>query len=288
MEADLKRQAILWGHLLITLPAIAPMPLVVLFHRYLFLPGWPYYITIAGALGYQWYAAAMPRWRRAMVSKGLPETEVEEIAREGGLVIPGADVVGLFALHSTAAALCATYLNLSVTGVFVRRVLPLTGSPAPAYAADFYLQHFELANLIPAFVLGYLISIKFPKLGSFAWVLPTVVICYKLATFVDPNVSVLTGGHPWQRFSYYFVIQELMPSFNNLRGSDPLRVVEQITVVASFYSSIAYSAGAFAMKTKVLQRIAASVSRESESGVIEPAEAGVAVIASDSTKQPTE
>jgi hypothetical protein len=151
---------------------------------------------------------------------------------------------------------------------------------------DFYLQHFEFANVIPAFILGYIISRKFPEFGSWGWLLPTAVISYKLLTFSDPNVSVLAASNPWRRFSYYFVIEPRMPTLYDLRGSDFHRVLEQVTVVAAFYSSIAYSIGAFAMKTKVLQRILERLSREPEPEVIGPEEAGVLVIADDSMEDP--
>ncbi len=284
--ADFKGRALLWGHLLVTLPAISAITLVLLFRKYLFVPGWPYYVTTGAALGYQWYAAAMPRWRMALRRKDISETEVEETARKGGLFLPGASAVGLLALHTTAAALSATYLNLWLAGRFVHWVLPLLGAPAPRYVMDFYLQHFEVANVIPALLLGYAIARKLPEFGSWAWLLPTLVISYKLLTFAEPNVSVLAASNPWHRFSYYFVIERLMPTFYDTRGSDPERVVQQVTVVASFYSSIAYSVGALAMKTKVLQRIFESLSREPEPEVISPEEAGVVVIADDSVEHP--
>jgi hypothetical protein len=268
--ANLKGRAILWGHLVVTLPAIAAIPLVFLFCNYLYVSVsvyFVYYVTAGAAIGYQWYAAAMPRWRMALRRKGLSESEIEAIARQGGLALPGASAVGIFALQTSAAALCATYLNLWLAGRIVHWVLPLIGASAPHNAIYFYMQHFELANAIPAFVLGYIISRKFPEFGSWAWLLPTLVILHKLITYAEPNVSVFAVSHPWHRFSYYFVIAR--PRFNFLpSGLD--RLFEQIRVVAPFYSSLAYSVGAVAMKTNALQRVRESFPNVPDAEIIQP------------------
>ena len=282
--ADVKQRALLWGHLLVTLPAVAVLGAVLFFRKYLFVPGWPYYITVGLALAYQWHTAAMGRWRTALRKRGFPESEVEDIAENGGLVLPGASSAGLLAIHTTAAGLCATYLNLWLAGLLVRWILPLIGQPAPPHVMDFYLQHFEFANVVPAFLLGCVIVRKFPELSTWAWLVPTAVIIYKLVTFAEPNVSVLVSGDPWHRFSYYFLIQRVAPTLKftptsfEWGGPDPVRVLEQITVVAAFYSSIAYSLGAFATKTKALKRIWESFSREPDVEIIEPEEAGVVVV----------
>jgi hypothetical protein len=103
---------------------------------------------------------------------------------------------------------------------------------------------------------------------------------YKLLTFADPNASVFATSDLWRRFSYYFVIEQLNSPYD-LRGlSDPERWLQQVTVVAPFYSSVAYSVGAFVVKTKALERISESLSREPKPEVISPEE-GV-VIADDS------
>jgi len=57
-------------------------------------------------------------------------------------------------------------------------------------------------------------------------------------------------------------------------------------VVAPFYCSIAYSLGAFATKTKGLQKIWESFSREPEPEVIEPEEAGIVVVPDESVEGP--
>lgn len=275
----IKRQALLWGHIFVTLPAATALSVVLFFHSYLliFVPGWPYCVTLGIALAYQWHTAAIGHWRVAQIKRGLSETEVDEIARKGRLLFPGASWAGLFALHTTAAALCAMYLSLWLAGVLVRWVLPLIGQPAPLHVMDFYFQHFELANVIPAFLVACLMVIKFPRLGIWAWLMPTLVIVYKLVTFVEPNASVLVSGDPWRRFSYYFVIERVAPTLKFTRttfdvSGDPLRVLAQMQVVATFYCGIAYSLGAFAMKTRALRRAWEHCSREAQFEITTPEE----------------
>jgi hypothetical protein len=290
---DTRQRALRWGYLLVTLPAVALVGIVLLLHKYLFVGGWPYYFSIGMALAYQWYTAAMPHWRTALLNKGLSHGEVEAIAYEGGLVWPGARSAGLLAVHTTAAGLCATYLNLWLAGQIVYWVLPLIGQPAPSHVLDFYLQHFELANMVPAFLLGCVMVRKFPELSTWAWLVPTAAILYKVVTFVEPNVSVLDTGISWRRFSYYFDIQRVASTMNISPGSfdvsgDPERVLAQITVVAAFYCSIAYSLGAFSTKSKAIQRVRESLSRESEPDVLEREEGDVAAIPNDFGEEPLE
>jgi hypothetical protein len=189
-HAQVKRRAHLWGHLLVTLPAIALIVTVLLFRNYLFVPGWPYYLTTGLALGYQWYTAAMARWRSALAKRGLSENEIEEIAEKGRLVLPGASAAGLFALHTTAAGLCATYLSFWLSGQLVHSIFPLIGQPTPSDAREFHLQHFELMNIVPAVLLGYVVARQFPN--HMAWLLPTLVIVQ--AYYLCRSEHVCIGG----------------------------------------------------------------------------------------------
>ena len=163
-------------------------------------------------------------------------------------------------------------------------VLPLTGKSPQGFATDYYLQHLELANILAGLVVAYVICGKFQRLGVWAWAVPTVVMSYKLFTFTDPHASVLTAATPWSRFSYYFVIERFGPTLYDLRGSDPARVIEQITVVAPFYSAIAYSVGALAKKHQVVERSIRSLRRQREPEVFLPQETRVEVT-SDANEQ---
>ena len=287
-----KRKALLWGHLFVTLPAVAAIGMALFFCKYLFYlftPSWPFYLMIGATLGYEWYSIAMPYWRSAMAKRGFTVSEVEEIALEGGLMLPGAPSIGLFALHCTAAALCGIYLGPRVAGYFAHWILPLLGEPAPTSSLSFHLQYFEVASILPALLVGFAIAGRFPKFSTWAWLMPTLVILYKLLTFAEPNVSVLAPGRSLERFSYYFVIQRVSPAPSFRAASfDPVRLLQQITVVATFYSGVAYSLGALAAKRMWLQRIWESLSREPEPDVIQPEESGIVVIPSDLAEKPLE
>jgi hypothetical protein len=126
--------------------------------------------------------------------------------------------------------------------------------------SDYYLQLLELVSILPALAVGYIVCRYFRKLATWAWILPTVILSYKLLTFTDPQSSVFIS-HPLSRFSYYFVIVRLTPTFTDLRGSDPIRLVQQMTVVAPFYSGVAYSIGALLESHKMLERIIRSIFR---------------------------
>jgi hypothetical protein len=139
-------------------------------------------------------------------------------------------------------------------------------------AADYYLQHLELVSIVPALALGYVVSLYFPKLAIWAWVLPTVILVYKLLTFTDPSSSVLFSN-PWSRFSYFFVIERAMPVFEpGFGGVDPIRVAQQMSVVAPFYSGLAYSIGALAARLNLPQRIFAGSPSATTVGVLSQTE----------------
>ena len=185
--------------------------------------------------------------------------------------------MGSFALHTTAAPLCGIFLGPWLYSRWFVWILPLFRISPSMPRADYWLQHLELVSIIPALLFGALVARYFGRLASWAWVVPTIILSYKLLTFTNPNVSVLASADPWSRFSYYFVIQPHMPTFSSigLIGSDPIRVAEQLNVTVPFYSGIAYSIGALLTKHKVIDRVVGSLRREPEPEVFGPEEAGV-------------
>jgi len=258
--AHFKRRAIL-GHLFVTLPALSAAVVVVLYREYLALLAWPYQLTTAIAVGYQWYAVAPLLWGRALRTNGGSEAEAEE-GTNSRLASRLPSVVGLVGLHTCAAAIGATYLNAWLAGTCTHWILPFVGASVPLHAMDFYREHFVLFNVIPAVALAYVMCRRFPAFASWAWLLPTVVIVYKLLSFSDPNVSVLTDNNEWHGFSYYFAIQGTWPRFDELGGSYAHRVFQQLEIVAPFYFSIAYSVSAFVDKKRVWERVAHSLRRQ--------------------------
>jgi hypothetical protein len=268
---------VLLGHLTITLPVVLAIPLFVYWGLYQFGPSlWPYYVTGGLALAWQWYSIALPLWKGLLTKGGLSVNEAEDAARRSGFVWPGSGAIGSFALHTTAVPLCGIFLGPWLLSRWFVLVLPLLQISSTTPKADYWLQHLELVSIIPALVFGALIARYFEKLAVWAWVVPTLILSYKLLTFTNPNVSVFASADPWQRFSYYFVIQQHMPTFSELlRSRDPGRVAQQIDVTIPFYSGIAYSVGALLTKHRVIDRIVSSLRREPEPEVFGPEEAGV-------------
>lgn len=243
------------GYLTLTAPAIAVILLMPFLALRMFGPFLLIYYLVAGiALAWQWYSVALPSWKKWLIGKGSPEEEVDALARRCGFAWPVEAAIGPFALHTAAAALCGLHLGPWLVGRWYAWILPLTGRSSPIITGNEYLQNFELANILPAVVVGYLVSRHFRRFATYGWVLPTVALCYKLLTFPEPESSVL-APHSSTLFSYFFVIQRTVPKFTpGFGGVDPIRVAEQMTVVAPFYAGLAYTAGALAGTRNLLDR----------------------------------
>ncbi len=257
---------VLLGHLAITFPVILAVPVMVYWGLYQFGPGlWPYYVTGGLALAWQWYSVALPRWERLLAENGAQADTISDIARRNGFVWPGTGAIGSFALHTTAATVCGIFFGPWLFSRWFVWILPLFGGSG-ASRADYWLQHLELVSILPALVLGVVIARYFEKFAAWAWVVPTIILAYKLLTFAGATASVLVSADSWSRFSYYFVIQQHMPIFSQKFGlsGDPVRVAEQIDVTVPFYSGIAYSVGALSTKYKAIERVVASLRRERE------------------------
>jgi hypothetical protein len=253
MENALTRRAVLVGHLELTVPAIAGILLVPffglrMFGRFLFL----YYLLAGIALAWQWYSVAGPSWKQWLVGKGVPQEEADNLAHRAGLAWPaGIAGIGFFALHTTAAAICGIHFGPWLLSRWYAWIKPLSGMSSHAPTGNDWLQNFELTSIVPALVVGYLLSRYSARLATYAWVLPTAVLGYKLLTFTEPQASVL-APQPSMRWEYFFVIQRTMPTF--FAWGDPIRVAEQISVVAPFYAGVAYSAGAIAETHDLVKR----------------------------------
>jgi hypothetical protein len=258
-QPDATSRAVLLGHLAITVAAITAILLVLFFGSHMYGPFlwpslWPYHISAGLTIAWQWYSAAQPRWRESLKRRGVAEEEIERIARSNGLVWPGISFVGLFVLHTTAAAICGIHFGPWLLSRWFAWIVPLTGITSHAPTGNDWLQHFELASIIPALLVGYVLSRHFRGMAACAWILPTVILAYKLLTFTEPQASVL-AAHSSTRFSYFFVIQRSVPTFSvGFGGVDPVRVSEQIDVVAPLYAGVAYSIGALAARHNLLEK----------------------------------
>jgi len=257
MDNALTSRAALAGHLILTAPAVAAILLVPFFGSRMLGPFLLfYYIMIGISLGWQWYMIALPKWKAWLTGKGAQQEEVDALAIRSGLAWPVDAAIGPFALHTAAAAVCGIHLGPWLLSRWYAWILPLTGRSSHIPTGNDHLQNFELVSIVPALVVGYLLARRFERFAAYAWVLPTIVLAYKLLTFTEPYVSVLAGSSSVTRFEYFFVIQRTMPTFTaGFGGVDPIRVALQMTVVAPFYSGLAYSVGALAGKRNLLERV---------------------------------
>ena len=254
MDKALARRAIVIGHLALTAPAIAAILLVPFFGLRMLGPFLLVYYVLAGvAFGWQWHSLALPAWTRWVVRNDVSDEQALQLAHRAGLAWLGENRVGLFALHTTAAAVCGIHLGPWLLSRWSIWVLPLFGITLPLTGSD-YLQHFELVSLAPAFVVGYFIYPRFPRLATWAWVVPTVVLLYKMLTFTEPYSSVLVP-HTSTLLSYFFVIQPRMPTLTpDFGGVDVVRVETQLIMVAPFYAGVAYSIGALVAKHNLVKK----------------------------------
>lgn len=267
MDKALESRAIIVGHLSITLPAIATILLVPFLGFRIFDPSlFVYYVLAWMALAWQWYAVALPGWKRWLGGRGVLYDDAENLARRAGFAWPQNSMFGPFAFHTTAAVVCGIHLGPWLLRWLVW-VLSLARMSRRVPTGDDYLQHFELASIVPAFILGYVLSRHFRRLAMYAWILPTVVLAYKLLRFSEPPSSILAPHHT-TRFSYFFVIQRSMPWFaSGFLAGDPVRVAQQVLVIAPFYAGLAYSLGALAARHDILRKFfghSASMEPESE------------------------
>lgn len=176
----------------------------------------------------------------------LGEAEIDALAASSGLEWPGATQIGSLSLHTAAACLCALHLSPWLVGRWFAWGIPLTGHTTQTYWADAYLQHLEVVTIIPTFVVGYFASYRFRKFGELAWLLPSLLLAYRIVTFPHPSsVFATTRSFP---FTYFFSIEPYMPTLRDSRGSDIFRVYQQMFVVAPLYASVAYSLGSVALK----------------------------------------
>lgn len=256
MDNALTSRATLVGHLTLTVPAVAAILLAPFFGLRMFGPFlFFYYLMVGIAIGWQWYLVALPNWKKWLTGKGAQPEEVDALAHRSGLAWPADAAIGPFALHTAAAVICGIQLGPWLLSRWYAWVLPLTGRSNHIPTGNDYLQNFEFVSIVPAVIVGYLLARRFGRFAAYAWVLPTLVLVYKLLTFTEPNVSVLASSSSMTRFDYFFVIQRTTPMFTpGFGGVDPIRVAQQMTVVAPFYAGLAYSVGALAGKRHLLDR----------------------------------
>ncbi len=179
--------------------------------------------------------------------------------------LPGFAVA--FGIHTVVVYTSAVHLSAWLVFHWFGWVAPILQISVSVPATDWYLQHLEIVTIVPAVVLGYLNVTRFfpvtirsyigevpsDSIAPWAWCIPALVLSCKMLLYHAPS-SVLFGTS-MSPIKYFFDVQKSMPTMSNPFASDPIRVLEQMTVTAPFYAGIAYSVGALASKYRLLTKL---------------------------------
>jgi hypothetical protein len=114
---------------------------------------------------------------------------------------------------------------------------------------QYMFSHLFAFSFLPG-VLAGLINGKYRhRVAGLAWLLPVVVLIYKLMVFP----TTVFENHWLRAFHYYFSSEFSVPEFHSYRelfgmmtpNSDILRGVAQLHVTGTFYAAVGYSLAAF-------------------------------------------
>ncbi len=161
--------------------------------------------------------------------------------------------VAAFGLHTLAVYLCAVHFAPWLISRWFAWIAPVLQVPTTTSPGNWYLQHLELASIVPAVFAGYIVARRPDSVATLAWGVPVLVLAYKMLRYQAPS-SVLIGSS-MSAFGYFFDIQTSMPTLANPTASDPVRALTQIIITAPFYAGVAYSLGALAAKRKLLNSL---------------------------------
>lgn len=170
-----------------------------------------------------------------------------------------------FLLHLAVVYIIVHFFTASLAGWTRGTVLPLLHLPTSSSPFEFLYSHILALSFVPAFFAG-LINARFKhKAAQFVWLVPTVILAYKFATFPAPSVfqSQFTAAFH-QYFGGGFVIGEFRDwrEFWNIveSNSDMMRGMAQMRYTAPVYAGVAYSVAAWiGRRVELSQRVADKV-----------------------------
>jgi hypothetical protein len=180
-----------------------------------------------------------------------------------------------FGLHTVVVYTSAVHLSPWMVFHWFGWVAPILQISIGMPATDWYLQHLETVTVVPAVILGYfnvtrffpltirnyIGEVPFDSVAVWAWSVPALVLGCKMLLYHAPS-SVLYATSLYatsmSAIKYFLDIQKVMPTTSNPFASDPVRVLEQMTVTAPFYAGITYSLGALVSKHRLLIKLFAS------------------------------
>jgi len=172
-----------------------------------------------------------------------------------------------FGIHTVVVYTSAVQLSPWLVFHWFGWVAPILQISINVPAMDWYLQHLEIVSIVPAVILGYLNVTRFfpvtirsyigevpsDSIAPWAWGVPALLLTCKMLLYHAPS-SVLYGTSI-SAIKYFFDVQTSMPTISNPLASDPIRVLEQMTVTAPFYAGIGYSLGAVALKHRLMTKL---------------------------------
>lgn len=161
--------------------------------------------------------------------------------------------VAALSLHTLTVYVWAIHVGPWLVGRWLAWGAPILWRSAVVPPGDWYLQHLELVSIVPASIIGYIVARRPESVATWAWIVPSLMLVYRMLRYHSAS-SVLANA-PISAISYFFDIQQSMPTMANLAASDPVRILAQMTITAPFYAGVAYSLGAMASKQKLLTRL---------------------------------
>ena len=171
-----------------------------------------------------------------------------------------------FFLHLTAVYAIVKFVTPWLAGWTRGTLLSLlTQHPTSSSRFEFLYSHLLALSFVPAFLAG-LVNGRFRhKAAQFVWLVPALVLAYKLVTFPAPSVFQTQFSAAFhQYFGGGFAIGEFRGwrEFWNIveSNSDMMRGMAQMTYTAPFYAGIGYSLAAWiARRTDLNRKIAEAV-----------------------------
>jgi len=181
-----------------------------------------------------------------VLSEGQPKT----IAGVGWQII-------WFVGHLAAVYVIVTFCSPSLAGL-TRKLLPLLLQRPTSSGFEFFFSHILVFSFVPAFLLSLVSDRCKHKVAQYVWLVPTVILAYKFATFAAPSVlqSQFSAS-----FHQYFGGGFLIPEFRNQNwrdfwsivssNPDMTRGLAQFWFTAPFYAGVGYSLAAWIACHKV-------------------------------------
>ena len=125
---------------------------------------------------------------------------------------------------------------------------------------QFLFAHLFVFSVMPGFVAGLFVARFNVKAAKYAWVIPTLILVLRVATFSVENASVMSQHSPshWLSALQYFFIAD---------AADLVRGMTQFRIVSPLYAAVAYSVAAVvARRSRLHEAIDHSMNGREEPG----------------------